>query len=420
MAIDFKKFNDPKFAQRVRQAASDAMRTANRAAGMDLWSALRALDRQRERVDASVRPFYDEAMRDAFFASLPALPNRIIVDALPEYIPAIIDNEQYNLLDQFKKKLATVEIMEERDELRRLTRDAFAGSEARVTEAPAAAGSEKRAGALKEWIALYNEAVGAGKTDSVKRSEFLSGKAVSALSEIERKRIEKITKFFDYLKLSSIDPEGVPEDLEADFTDEVYIMREGKVERVEPFEDEFVQKTAELFDAYRRDLATRAGESGPLERQAEEEAKKQGMTKEKAKGIIQEIFQSGSPPAPAIVLAALQTLFRAGKIGDFFETMQSSLANYLQSARAGDVETLNRRMAIFKAGANLPGTLELFLKIVLMERLGLASAHAAAVSARLIARLPKAERAGYLEIAYYDMESGEFQWGGGISEKLQV
>ena len=156
------------------------------------------------------------------------------------------------------------------------------------------------------------------------------------------------------------------------------------------------------------------------ERQAEEEAKKQGMTKEKAKGIIQEIFQSGSPPAPAIVLAALQTLFRAGKIGDFFETMQSSLANYLQSARAGDVETLNRRMAIFKAGANLPGTLELFLKIVLMERLGLASAHAAAVSARLIARLPKAERAGYLEIAYYDMESGEFQWGGGISEKLQV
>lgn len=413
MPIDFKKFNDAKFAQRVRQAAADALRTVNISAAMDLWSNLQSLDRQKEHIDSSVASLYKAAEKDAFFGAFSALPNRIIVDTLPEYMSAILESENYDLVAQFKKKLTTIEIIEERDELRRLLREALAVSETELTATPAEGGKEKSPRAIKEWLALYNEAVGAGKTDSVKRSEFLSGKLTSVLSEQERRRVEKLTKFFDYLKLSSLDPEGVPEELEADFTDEVYFLRDGKVERVEPFEDEFVRKASELFDAYRQDMALRAGEPGPLEQQALAEAEKQGMTKEKAKTLIQDALKYNSAPVATSVLAALQTIFRAGQIGDFLGTLGTHLANYAQAAHAGDTETLNRRMALLKMDAHLPGVLELFLKIVLMERLGLSSSHAAAVSARLIARLPQDQRAGYLDIAYYDMESGEFKWGGG-------
>ena len=412
MAIDIKKFNDPAFANQARQAASDALRTANVSAGMDLWSALRTLERQREQLDPAVKPLYAAALKDAFFVAFPALPNRVIVDTLPEYLLAVIDNGNYNLLDQFKKKLASIEIIEDRDEFRRLLRDVLSASEVVLTDMPIAVGQEKRSGTLKEWMSQYIATVGGGKTDSVKRSEFLSGKAPSALSDIERARVEKVTKFFDYLKLSSLDPEGVPEELEADFVDEIYILRDGKLERVQPFEDALVQDTSNLLQAYQEDMATRSGELSPLEQQAEGVAKKMKFTGAWAQEMVRAALDPKQKSKAEEVIGALQVIFQKGKIADFLRGIESDIVHSLQTAHAGDAQALERRMAILKAGINLPGTLELFFKIVLVERLGLASSHAAAVAARLIARLPEAERAGYLDIAYYDMARGEFQWGG--------
>lgn len=412
MAIDIKKFNDPAFANQARQAASDALRTANVSAGMDLWSALHTLERQREQLDSSVRPLYAAAIKDAFFAAFPALPNRAIIDALPEYLSAIIDNGSYDLLDQFKKKLATIEIIEDRDELRRLVREALTASEVTLADAPMVAGQEKRPGTIKEWMALYLSAVGGGKTDTVKRAEFLSGRSVMSLSDIGRARVERLTKFFDYLKLSSLDPEGIPEELEADFVDEVYILREGKLERVTPFEDALVQDTANLLQAYQEDLATRSSEMGPLEQRAQEMAKRMKFTGALAQEMVRASLDPKQKPKEEEVVGALQVIFKNGKITDFLRGIEPDMMRYLQSAHVGDDATLGRRMAILKEGLELPGTVELFFKIILVERLGLSTAHAAAIAARLISRLPESERAGYFDIAYYDMASGEFHWGG--------
>lgn len=410
---DIIKLNDKKFAKEIRESAAYALRWNDISGGFDLYRQLVELDKKREALDSAVVSVYEDALRDVFFAALPALRENEIANFLARgNLSYILDNEDYDLLEKIKHKLSLIEVVEDRDEFRRLLRESLLRSEEILTDSPLVLEEEKKQGSVKEWLTYYLSAVGGGKTDSVKRSEFLTSRAILTLSEKEKKRVEKLTKLFDFLKLSSLDPEAFENELTADFGDEVWRLEEGKLERINIFQDPLYKKMETWTKALKESSAAAAKNPGELEEKAQKLIKEKFLDPTRAAAAIENIFQPQAkiPPAEEIV-AALTVAFQNGNIAKFLERAKPALLRSIESLKDKEPETYERRKTILKEEANLPGALALFLRAILIERLNLPEAQAAAIAGRLIAKLPAKERERYLEIAYYDMEAGVFKWG---------
>jgi hypothetical protein len=234
------------------------------------------------------------------------------------------------------------------------------------------------------------------------------------LTPQEKSRLEKLTQLFDYLKLSAFDPAVMPDEFMADFGDEIWILRDGKIEKFNILEDPLLsQKIPKIVEGLQRVSALRVREPGPLEQLAEELIKTANLASEQAKIIISQALNPETKPKPEEVIAALMILFKQGKIVDSLLSWEKELLNYLEANKETQGETYSQRVNILKDlknGLRTSDALKLFLQILLIERLQIDSLEAAGIAARLVAKLPEEERPQYLGLAYYDLEKGAFVW----------
>lgn len=398
---DNKKINTLEFAKQARAAARRAAAEGDRAGGLELWRAIGAALKQLD-IEPEARPEYETARRDAWFAAVPLLSDQAVVDGLRDYALDILFEEDYNISAALREKLAGIFVLEERDQLRGKLRDALLSAAGTVSE-KIALPDGTREGTPEQWLMFYLDRVGGAAPDTLKRSEFLAGRAVVQLPGPKQKILRQFLELFDYLRLSSLTAAGYEEDLIADFDDKLLMMSGGKVVQIDPAQDELMSKTMpQLMSGLKQIWARQAAELTEMEQEARKTA--EAMPPDKAIAALTEMLEGRAGKDPKGALTAVYAAVQGG-VKSFMEKIYPALERALaaRSSAAQFAETLKLTPAS-------PPAFQLFLKTLFEEKLGLASGYAAALAARLAGALGESDKKTYRTIAYYDFESGEFKW----------
>lgn len=379
--------NDPLFAQGILADAKIFFLQNNFQTAFRLWGIIRDVENKlKSQINENVMDIYGQAKQWCFWVAFPALPDTIVLDGFTHGLSAVLGDDVYDVIDKVKRKLFFKEVVEDRDEFRRHLRDVLLVDKEILTHSP---GAERTVG---EWLDLYQKFSGSEDFGRLKQAEFISKNTVN-LSEQDRHRVEKLLKLFDYLKLSSASAEGLEDEIIVEDEDGFVMFSDGVLERIDPLEDPiYAKRIPAMVNTLKESWAMDAQTLGPLEQEADEYRRSISLTYEQASTKIQETLATSGSSDPKQIIAALMVIFETG---DIEELLKKTGAENLR-----------------KAG-----------ELLLVQKAGLPSAHAAAVIGRLIPRIPATQRSPYLMVAYYDMSKGRFIWEGesveqGMSEQL--
>ncbi|GEM_PF-6104497 len=397
------KLNELEWIKSVSESARNVALFHDRDGGLELWKAIGRVLKMPE-LSNEMRPLWEEAYRDAWFACFPIISDREVLEGVENHLLYLLDQEEFDILSAIKGKLVDFFVLEEREQFRGKIREACMKAHGNLSE-NIDLGEEKKPGTFQNWLTSYVQTVGSGKPDPLARAEFLVGRAVSRLSASEKARLTRLLELFDWLRLPSVG-EGFEEDIvtETDGKIVMFQSQTGRVVEVDQSQDEMMSKTVPaILSALNEERAIQASEPTELEIEARKTG--ENMALDAAVRTIEDLFAGRGGKD---VKNALAALYCGGKNGmkNFLQKLHPAFTKYLQGQPDAD-----RLQPIVGFDVSSPQAFQIFLKCVFERGLGLSAAYGATLAGRLVGTLSEEDRKRYFGIAYYDFNTGEFMWG---------
>src|SRR3989344_5804250 len=163
-----------------------------------------------------VSAIYHRYITQAKFIGLALAPARDIRSLFSQQLSAAFAIPEYDIVAKVKERLRA-EPYEDRDELRKIMREALIEGTSELTRMKITTNAGDLPGTVGNWIKDYLREAGTEQREAMKRAQYLSGGAnLKRLAPEERERVKKFIELFEYLTLSSISAEGFEDDSYAD------------------------------------------------------------------------------------------------------------------------------------------------------------------------------------------------------------
>lgn len=367
-----------------------------------------------ERPDAEFE--YQSALMRAKFIALPVLRDGDVIELMQSNFVQIFELPDYDLWGKLKIKLISIPQFEDRDVLKKKIREALLQNDQAITKESLILDTKSVKGTVRNWLMDYHRSVGTGKIEAIQLSQYLiNGANTKSLSQESREKLDFLLKFYEKLKLSSIDLEGVEETMIFNVEGELDIYEEGRVERIGHDAKELLKKLEGL------EIAEEVkGELEVKYRGSEEEIKKVEAEKKKLfkttngdfKKLSDLLFKVIKPmPGKASnkiqVEAILKILAEAGKLEELLEEKKFNEIMVVYFKEKGRPEQLEG----FKVNPRAPEYMAAFLKHILIDCVGMSEDESGRLGMQLFNTLAKKNfDSKYQGLIYFDLENREFKW----------
>ncbi|OGY47339.1 MAG: hypothetical protein A2663_00310 [Candidatus Buchananbacteria bacterium RIFCSPHIGHO2_01_FULL_46_12] len=347
------------------------------------------------------------------------------------YFLEMVDN--LNLWELVKGKLITIMDLQARNDFKKNISKALLRNKHLITRNKLRRDEKEYEPSITNWLVDYTSAVGVGLNSVVKINEYLTrNENCQKLSDPEKNIVRSLIIFYERLKYSSQEPDGLEESITLFSGGQWQVLREGRFEDFDP-------KVVKLLGDYEKSLSPEERKQVfGAEETAEPGAKAAFLSAEES--ARQEIFSAyaGDAGRQKAVLAEEEKLKKADKFklrDEFMAAVQDkninkTMAAFRVLARSGDLGSflkedakLNKFMAgvwekkfnkalaaEFIKNADQLKFVRLFLRYILEERLGLGTSDAARLGLQLGNIFVNLGKKEYNKIAYYDVGSKGFKW----------
>lgn len=411
---------------------------------MELQKSLKKLLSLRKELEGTpLGQQYVKARTLAQGACLRRLTDQEVAGILETEFAELLRNDDFLPVDELEAKLLTIVLHDERDEYRRKLREALRRNQETLTRGEIDFGDGRHtAGTIGNWIQYYNEQLGTEQVDTLRLTQFLTtSKEVAKTTEQERLLLKKLFALYEYLKLSSQTMFGLEENVP--FIDDDGQMKVLKKGRIEVLDLDTVKQevlTAKQFLSGGADTAqtvpSQSAASGIpssipgtvrtpraaddpivlLRRiyqgnpavESQVQSRMQSLVTEvqgKTDVLIQKLLAGIEAKDVTTVRAALAILARNKRFGELLRTpgihtvLESSLKPYGPRATAQAAKDPESSVVV-----------QLLLRAVLQDRLGLPEAEAARVAVVLANEYAQRGDERYVDLAYADTTSMTFRW----------
>lgn len=356
---------------------------------------------------------YETMLSDARLALLPFLTDQELDQALTSSILRAVSMADYDFKEMLRRRLAYFPDIEGRDKLRAAWRQRLVGSTEPLTKTRLLReDGSVFSGTVGAWVHDYLSSVGAGAVNTEARARYFStGKLFLGLASEERVQVQKLIEVFDYLRLSSLTPEGFEEELIFDVGGELVTLTGGRLETTDPKFEATYEQFRRAHDVIEQKSAPRAAYEWKEEELAgfEQAAKAKYGNAAKAYGdeLLRALQKSPSLPAKELLLGALLTVARLGWLPEIVR--RKDVQDRLQAiARIKGATTVSERL---KLGVSIDSAvISFFLRGILIDTLGLREDEAAKWAVKLGNLLAGAGISEYRDLAYFDLSTKTFKW----------
>ncbi len=388
-------------------------------------------NRDLEKDNPALYESYEQILIKARFIALPLLTEPIVLSLIEENLPVALELPDYNLGEKLKAFLLKYPVLDDRDAVKNKLKQALINSDLIITPESVIRYGQKVEGSIKNWLTDYVINLGTDPVESVKLSQYLiNSPSVKELGPESRAKLEKLFKFFEGLKLTSLSPLGAEEKSLLFFDNEWHVLDEGRfVKTRDTKTDRIVEQAIKLFETKtekgeaeqkikgkkeRVERMRRLYEGDPKE-QAEiakdEKLIQAQIAKRKASeqaGVLAEILEKGLDQRDRIkVIATLRILAAKNGLSKILVENKRLIDPFLVYLKAQPRPGL---LEGFKLEPTAPIYLSLFLQYLLRSRLGLNENDSGRVGMQIVNLLRKAGVEKYNQIAYFDLESESFKW----------
>ncbi|MCX6796403.1 MAG: hypothetical protein NTW06_02800 [Candidatus Falkowbacteria bacterium] len=170
--------------------------------------------------------FYKNIIIKLKFIALSLLSENEIIELLNNYFVWQFTIEHYDFIDKFKKKLLYIVVYEDRDKFKEDVKKSLLENGLIITR-------ETERKAIKDWLNDYNSNLGLGVADKLKRTQYLINlKRIRNLQDFEIERLKILFNLYEFLKISSLSPEGFDEDVLIDIDGSLQVFSRGNLESI--------------------------------------------------------------------------------------------------------------------------------------------------------------------------------------------
>ncbi len=363
---------------------------------------------------AEMQSDYQNILAQSKFISLPFLKESDILELIQNNLMLIFEMPDYDLWEKIKTKLISIPIFEDRDTLKKKIKEALLLNDQSLTEEPLLLEEKKIKGTLKNWLTDYNRLMGFEKVSALKLSEYLlSSPNAKNLSAGSRKKLEYLLKFYEKLKFSSLEFEGIEELMIFNVEGEIDIYEGGIIERIGRKEKEALKQLESL-----ETLGEIKGEVEAKYRGFEKEAEEKEIAKilkatagnfgKLANELLRTITVTpGKAPNKIKIAAILKILAEKGELEKILEKEKFNemmIAYFREKGKTLDLEG-------FKVNPRAPQYVAAFLKHILMDIAGMSEDESGRLGMQLFNLLKKGSKDDkYKGLVYFDLSKKEFCW----------
>jgi hypothetical protein len=357
---------------------------------------------------------YENFLQKAELLALPALSDNEICNLIQNSLISVFEMEDYDLWGKIKTKLLSIPQFEARDALKKKIRDALLLNLQTLTKQGITTDSVKIGGTVKNWLSDYHQAVGTGKVETIKLSQYLvNSPNTKNLDREDKRKLEYLIKVYERLKLSSMDMEGIEETTVFNVDGEIDLYSEGRIERVSRDIREKVKRIlgAEKIGSVGDEIQAKYRGDEAEAKKVEAEMKKiQKAVGRDAKKLVEALYLAipgAGRTADKIRLAAvLRVLAENGQLTNLLEEKKFSemmTAYFKEHNKKTETEGFN-------LNPKNPEYLAAFLKYVLVEKAGMSEDESGRIAMQIFNILAKDGGEKYQGLVYFNLEDGKFKW----------
>lgn len=180
---------------------------------------------------------YQNLLARAKFMAVSILKDLDVIKLFSEHWKEQFEMENYDLMDAFRRKLAGVVLIADRDTLKQRVRQALLNNEQMITSKKITikilSENKEVNPTVANWLKDYNQQIGGGQTTKVEQARYLTvGKNINLVDSKEREILTLLFQFYEFLKISSFADEGIEEKVPVDDNGQLKIFNQGQLEEV--------------------------------------------------------------------------------------------------------------------------------------------------------------------------------------------
>lgn len=188
------------------------------------------------------------------WVGMPIMTGDEVAEMFSGHFKEIFNIPDFDLWAKLRHALMGLHLLEDRDKLKKRLRDTLMNSQERITSLPLKIDGIERPPTIGNWMVDYNKKLGGGKVEELARTQYLvNSPSIKVLGEEEKRRIKTLFDLYEKLKLSSLDLEGLEEDIPVDEDSFTGYLKQGVLEPVfkETERQKMIWKMAQDFIAKR-------------------------------------------------------------------------------------------------------------------------------------------------------------------------
>lgn len=366
------------------------------------------------------------------FSALPFYTEKEIESFFEKEIFYALASEEFDIQDKLKAKMLDI-VVTERDNFKRILSNALIRNKQIIAKAPSMVDNEKTPSTVSEWFKDYIQNVGTGVLDRLKQSQYFTNSPnFRNLSEDNKKKLKQLFNLYEWLKLSSLTPEGYEETITFVGKDgDLYSLESGQIVNLSkslkpssishvsvdttPTRPAITQRKAvplppydalnQLYQTYHQQEANfRSLETEVL-------SKTSGQLIQ----IKQELVNALKLKDKNKTIAILRILARQGVLANILKETPSwheGMIRYLKIKYAKLVPEaeVNKMAGNFGDIVNTPEVLSEFLQYILKEKINLSESESALVGLDLSETLAKRGEEKLNQMILGNQETGQFEW----------
>ncbi len=366
---------------------------------------------------------YREMLLQARCIALPLLSVKEAFDLLENHFVTFLKTFDFEamLKQKLNAVLLTMFDWRAREEFKRQLHKALWRNSEVLTPGVLSKEGKEVKGTVGNWLFDYNRYRGGATADPLKQIEYLATSPAAVLSALDKQKLLWLLHFYDYLKLSTLTPEGSVEHL-AWYEDGKWwtIEEQWKIKPIEASPD--LQKVRDFFQA-RRQTAMAGKERGRILKAYRADLQDEHLIKQEMTGIekitagqapricdyLYQLLQAGKPVAiKNQVLAALRLLAQNGYL-PFLLKQDQRFANLLRQS----LQEQKRfdEFKDFSLQPTHPKYIARLLRLLLEQRLKMSGSEAARAALQIFNAISdQAQREKFVKLVFFDMQEGEFKW----------
>jgi hypothetical protein len=358
---------------------------------------------------------YQNLLAKAKFVSIMDLTPGEIENLLKNNLSVVLGMPGYDIWKKIKVKLISLPEFDGRNSLRKTIREALLASEQEWTGEKIINSGREIKGTVKNWLMDYNSVVGTGKIETLKLSQYLTnGENTKKISQESRQRLDYLLKFYEKMKQSSLDIEGIEEATLFLVDDELDIYEDGIAERIgRDIEDTVkrlrgVEMAREIQDEIQAKYRGDEAEAKKIEAEIKKIRKVAGGDAKKIGEMLFLAIPGAGRRANKIeIIAILKILAESGQLGNLLGEKEfgEMMVDYLKKG--------NHKAELdgFKLNPKNPEYLGIFLKYILVEKAGMSEDDSGRIGMQLFNALASGGKENkYQGLVYFDLEEKKFKW----------